>query len=100
MSKDAPKSLSELITQKSGALGDLASQAQLREDLGSYLRTQLPPELAAGFRHCNLTADTLVVIASTPEWASRLRFEAGRFAELCAAQGIRVTQVKFRVAAG
>ena len=101
MSKDAPKSLSELLTEKTGTLGDLAAQAQLREDLAGYLRKHLPPELAGGLLHCNLADDaTLVVIASSPEWAARLRFESQRFMELCRTHGTRVAQVKIRVAAG
>ena len=101
MSKTTPKSLSELIAAKTGALSGLADQARLREDLSDYLRKSLPPELAEGFVHCNLgERNTLVIVASTPAWASRLRFESNRFIELCAAQGTPVMTVKIRVAVG
>jgi len=100
MSKDAHKSLSELITVKNSSLGDLASQAKLREELGDYLRKNLPPELSPGVLHCNLKeGGLLVVVASNPEWASRLRFETSRLADLCRQHGTQVSAVKVKTGA-
>jgi hypothetical protein len=98
MLKGRPKSLSELLGGQDNPLGNLASEARLRENLGDHLRKHLPPALGAGFLHCNLRNETtLVVIAATPEWASRLRFEEALFIRLCAEHGTRVTAVKVRV---
>ena len=100
MSKDAHKSLSELITAGNSSLGDLASQARLREDLGDYLRKNLPPDLAPGFLHCNLKeGGELVVIATSPEWASRLRFKTSQHADLCRNHGTQVNAVKVKTGA-
>ena len=97
MSKEDHKSLSELIKTQGGALGNLAGQARLREELGDYLRKHLPGELSPGFVHCNLKdGDTLVVIAASPEWASRLRFESAQLADLCRAHGTQVNTIKVR----
>ncbi|MCP4088613.1 MAG: DUF721 domain-containing protein [Gammaproteobacteria bacterium] len=90
--------MSELIAGQDSTLGNLASKALLREELGNYLRKHIPAALNAGFLHCNLRDDaTLIVIATSPEWASRLRFEKELFIRLCADQGTRITNVKIRV---
>ena len=101
MLKKDPKSLSALIADKKGALGDLAGQARLREDLSDYLRKQLPAGLADGFLHCNVRDETtLVVIAASPEWASRLRFETQVFSDLCSQQGLQLESVQVKVGNG
>ena len=101
MLKKKPKSLSELLAGQDSPLGNLASKALLRENLGNHLRKQLPPALTAGFLHCNLRDDTtLIVITTSPEWASRLRFEKELFIRLCAEYGTTVTSVKVRVGSG
>ena len=98
MSKSTSKSLSDLIASEEGSLSGLAREAQLREDLSTYLRTHLPEPLAGGFLHCNLRDEgLLIVLAANPEWASRLRFEADRIRQICAAQGTVVTSVRVRV---
>jgi len=56
--------------------------------------------LSGGFSHCNIREDgTLVIIATSPEWASRLRFETQPFIDLCRQQGTLVRNVKVRVSA-
>ena len=101
MSKGKPKSLSEIIGSQNSPLGNLASEARLRESLSDHLRKHLPADLSSGLLHCNLRdAGILVVIASSPEWASRLRFEKELFIRLCADHGTQVTDVKIRVGSG
>ena len=98
MLRKKPKSLSELISGSDSPLGHLADEARRRTDLGAALRKGLPAELATGLLHCNIRPDnTVVVIASSPEWASRLRFEKELFIRLCADHGTLVTAVKIRV---
>ena len=101
MSKSKPKSLLEIIGSQDSPLGNLASEARLRESLSDYLRKHLPAEISSGLLHCNLRDKAcLVVIASSPEWASRLRFEKELFIRLCADHGTHVTDVKVRVGSG
>lgn len=91
--------MSKLLASPEGTLGNLAREARLREDLSEYLRKHLPPSLRDGFLHCNLREkDQLVVLASSPEWASRLRFETALISRLCAEHGTRISSVKLRVA--
>ncbi len=98
MLKNQAKSLSELIGNKDSPLRDLAFEARRREQLSDYLRKHLPASLVDGFLHCNLKDEaTLVVLTVSPEWASRLRFEADQFIRLCAEQGTKITAVKVRV---
>jgi len=100
MLKNEAKSLSELIGGKDSPLRDLAVEARRREQLSDYLRKHLSASLVDGFLHCNMKDETtLVVIAASPEWASRLRFEAAQLIRLCAQQGTKITAVKVRVAA-
>ena len=94
------KSLGELIGSSNTEFANLADAARLRADLSEYLRNNLDKSLADGFVHCNIRDDgTLVVIATSSEWASRLRFEAQQFIDLCRKQGTLVRTVKVRVSA-
>jgi hypothetical protein len=100
MSKGKPKSLSAIVQLQQSALGKLAAAASLRSDLSQHLRNELPAELAAGLEHCNIRDDgTLVVTATSPEWAARLRFEAAALLAICAAAGQPAERIKVRVRA-
>jgi len=58
----------------------------------------LDQSLAEGFVHCNIRDDgTLVVMASSPAWAARLRFEGEQLKAICKNRGIDVQSVKVRV---
>ena len=77
MSNKHAKSLAQLIGSSDTPFGGLADAARLRADLGDYLRKNLDPSLAGGLSHCNIRDDdTLIIIATSPEWASRLRSKA------------------------
>ena len=100
MSNKHAKSLAQLIGSSDTAFAGLADAARLRADLGDYLRKNLDPSLAGGLSHCNIRDDdTLIIIATSPEWASRLRFESQQFINLCRKRGILVRAVKVRVSA-
>ena len=100
MLKNKAKSLAQLAGSPDSGLGRLAEAARVRSDLSDYLRNHLDPTVAAGFVHCNIRDEgNLVVTAASPEWASRLRFEAASISELCAAHGTPVKSVRFRVSA-
>jgi len=94
------KSLAELLSSADTGFASLAEAARLRADLSDYLRKNIDPSLAGGFSHCNIREDgTLVIIATSPEWASRLRFETQPFIDLCRQQGTLVRNVKVKVSA-
>ncbi len=92
------KSLADLISAPSGGLSSLAEAARVRAELGDYLRKHLDPAVAPGMIHCNIRDDqTLVVLAASPAWAARLRFEADQLMTLCRQCGIEARAVKVRV---
>jgi hypothetical protein len=100
MSSKELKPLAGLITSANSGLAKLADAARLRADLSDYMRKRLDSSLAAGFRHCNIRDDdTLVVTATSPEWAARLRFASAQFVELSQERGLSVKNVKVRVGA-
>ena len=77
MAGKEPRLLGELMRSGPGALGRLADNARQRCDLAELLRAALAADTAAALLGANLREDgTLVVTASSPAWASRLRFES------------------------
>jgi len=98
MSNNDPKCLSELIRTPGSHLEELAAEARSRMDLADQLREKLPQELARHLMGANLRDDgTLVVVASSPEWASRFRFEATEILATCRQQERRALRIKVRV---
>lgn len=98
MLKKTPKPLSELISATDSPLGQLAEEARSRLELTDHIRKGLPAELASQMTSCNLRSDgTLVVIASGPEWAARIRFESSLILSLSRERNPKTTQVKVRV---
>ena len=99
MSDKEPKSLSGMISSPESQLGQLAREAAARVALSDRLREALEPELGLNLRACNLRDDgTLVLLASGPEWANRLRFEGDRLLRLCRELHPRAARVRIRVA--
>ena len=95
MLNNKPKSLADIIRVGESQFGRLADAAQLQADLSNYLRNNLDKSLAQGFVHCNMRDDaTLVISATGPEWAARLRFESQLIIELCSKRGLDVRNVK------
>lgn len=98
MSKDNPKSLSELISLGSSPLSQLAREARSRLELTDHIRAGLPADLSAEMISCTLDADsTLVVRASNPAWAARLRFESERLLVLCRERHPETRSVRIKV---
>ena len=99
MSNKSLNLLSSLIAAEGTPLGDLAREAQTRMSLTDHIRAGLPRDIADQVHGCNLRDDgTLVVIAATPEWGARLRFESMQMLALCRERFPGTTQVKIRVA--
>lgn len=93
----ALRGLGELLATDS-ALKQLARTAGRQIELAECVRQQLPADLAGIIVACNLRADgTLVVTATSPEWASRLRFEAGTILAGCRPSWPAAARVQVRV---
>jgi hypothetical protein len=98
MSNSRPKSLSKLISSQDSRIGQLAQEARSRLELADHIRTGLPPELSAELTACALDANqTLIVRASNPAWAARLRFESERLLDLCRQRHPQTRSVKVKV---
>ncbi len=101
MSRNTPKSLSELIFRPGSALNDLARQAEATVDLAAALRASLPPATAAALRSATLRDDgTLIVMVGSSAWAARLRFEGETLLACCRKRHPGVKRVEVRVSAG
>ncbi|UCG73110.1 MAG: DUF721 domain-containing protein [Chromatiales bacterium] len=73
-------------------------EAAARVALTDHLRNGLGESLGAHVAGANLRPDgTLVVLASGPEWATRLRFESERMLALCRAVHPAAARVRIRV---
>jgi len=98
MSKKDPKSLSQLISLRDSPLGQLANEARSRLELVDHIRTGLPSDLSSEMTGCSLDAEKILVVrASNPAWATRLRFESERLLELCRERHPETRSVKVKV---
>ena len=80
------------------ALDDLATQARDQVALADLLRESLQPGLREGFAGSDLDpGGTLTVFAAAPEWAARLRFEAGRLEVAAGSGGWTVRRVLIKL---
>ncbi len=101
MSDTEPKSLSRLVTDPTSPLGRLATEAAARVALTDHLRAGLGDSAGSHIAGANLRDDgTLVVLATGPEWAARLRFESDRLLTLCRAVYPAAARVRVRVTQG
>ncbi|MBM4221895.1 MAG: DUF721 domain-containing protein [Gammaproteobacteria bacterium] len=96
-SRNQPRSLGTLFGEVQ-ALGALAEAAAQHVDLATQVRAVLGEPLGSGVSACNLRPDgSLVVTAASPEWAARLRFEAGTILEACRSRFPAASRVRVRV---
>lgn len=99
MLKGRPKLLSELLSSPKSKIGQLAAQARAKVGLTDHVRKGMPPDLAMEIVHCAVADDgTLIIRATSPEWANRLRFESTSLLTLARQRHPGVTHVKVRVA--
>ena len=96
------KSLENLLNREGrNGLGDVVRKAREMDDLVKRLQASLGAEAGAHIRAANIRDDgTLVVLASSPAWASRLRFEADRLLAAARESGAAVETCKVRVSQG
>jgi hypothetical protein len=98
MSKNLPKSLSELIFQPGSALNRLAQEAEGKAELAATLRAGLPGALAEAVRSASVRDDgTLVVMTPSSAWAARLRFESTTLLAACRERHPQAQRVEVRV---
>jgi len=101
MSNDKLKTLGELSTAKGSAFANLTREAARRTTLSEHIRSRLletaDRDLAAGISQCNIRNDgILTILATSPEWTARLRFETELLLSLAREREPGVASVKIR----
>ncbi len=93
------KQLKNLLNSfEDGDLRDIVGRARRMSDLAAALAAALPADQAAGVVAANVRDDgELVVIAASPAWASRLRYETAALLEAARAAGIAASSCRIRV---
>jgi len=80
------------------SLDKIIQRAQNMDSLTSALQAGLPDDLAANLIAANVRDDgNLVLVCSSPAWASRLRFEADQLIEVARKSGTDVSGCVVRV---
>ena len=84
-----------------GDLAEIIGHAQHMGELVHSLQQSLPSDMADSIRAANIR-DTgeLVILASSPAWAAKLRFEADALVAAARESGAEVTSCKVRVSRG
>jgi len=81
-----------------GGLGDIIRHAQDMGELVQMLQQSLPADTAASVKAANIRDNgELVILASSPAWAAKLRFEADSLVAAARAAGAEVSTCKIRV---
>ncbi len=84
-----------------GDLGKIVRRAREMGELTEILASALPADQAPGIAAANLRDDgELVVIASSPAWASRLRYEADTLLDAARSVGLEAHTCRIRVSQG
>ncbi len=84
-----------------GDLGRIVRRAREMGELTEALARALPSASAAGIAAANLKGDgELVVIATSPAWAARLRFETEALLEAANSVGANAHICRIRVSQG
>ena len=87
-----------LKPNKDGGLGEIIRHARDMGELVQSLQRQLPDETAASILAANIRDDgELVILASSPAWAAKLRFEADALLAVARKTGATVTTCTVRV---
>ena len=87
-----------LNAHENNGLDKIIQRAQTLDSLTSSLQAALPPDLAGNLIAANVREDgDLVLVCSSPAWASRLRFEADQLAEIARKSGMTVRGCIVRV---
>ena len=96
MASDELKNI--LNSSKSRELGDIIRRAREMGELTHVLSKGLPGEYACAIVAANLREDgDLIVIAASPAWASRLRYETDALLATAREAGLSPTACRVRV---
>jgi hypothetical protein len=97
-----PKSLGNLLNPNDhGELGDIVRHAREMGQLLGALQRALAPDEAASVLAANIRdGGELVVLAASPAWAARLRFQADILVAAARTAGARVASCTVRVGHG
>ena len=95
-----PEKLENLLnSSENGGLVDVVRRARTLGSLTETLSKALPDELRTALVGANVREDgVLVVIARSPAWAARLRYEQDALLTAACASGGQVERVSVRVA--
>ena len=93
------KSLENLLNPNDdGGLGDIVRHAKDMGELVHKLQQAFPDDISESIRSANIRDDgELVILASSPAWAAKLRFEADRLMDTARQTGADVTSCTVRV---
>ena len=94
---DAPRSVADIVL--SNDVAGLAARAGKLADLGTRLNRVLPSALAAQVHLANLRDRQLVFFATSPAWATRLRYSQALVLEAARQLGLDARGVVVKVAA-
>ena len=94
-----PRKLENLLnSSENGGLVNVVRRARMLGSLTETLSKALPDELRTALVGANVREDgVLVVIARSPAWAARLRYEQQNLIKAACASGTPVTQMHVRV---
>jgi len=95
----SPKKLSELLKpSRNGGLSEIIDRAESIGHLTEALTAALPPELAGSLVAANVgPEDELVIVARSPAFAARLRFEQDTLIAAATNAGQRAVSMRVRV---
>ncbi len=93
------KRLQNLLNpSENGGLGEIIRHAQDMGELVHILQKSLPDDVAASIIAANIRdGGELVVLASSPAWAAKLRFEADALIDAARRAGAQVSKCTVRV---
>ena len=96
------KSLENLLNPNdNGGLGDIVRHARDMGELVNRLQQALPDDIGQQVLAANVRDNgELVVLASSPAWAAKLRFEADALLQAARATGAEVGSCTVRVSRG
>jgi hypothetical protein len=88
-----------LKSHENKGLDRIIQRAQDMDSLTTALQAELTADLAENLIAANVREDgNLVLVCSSPAWASRLRFEADKLIEIARGTGVPVNSCSVKVA--
>jgi len=88
-----------LKSHENKSLDKIIQRAQDMDSLTTALQAGLPQDLASNLVAANVRDDgDLVLVCSSPAWASRLRFETDKLVQIARTTGVTVSSCSVKVA--